>query len=178
MFIVWRNIWIWRYAKTINLNFTNFLLLLLLFFSIDGCFDFFYSSFCRFCFVLSCSDLFVVAVPAKFISEPKRSVTAYKTWDITLKCDIFGFPSPLITWTRSRDQLPINRNVIDGNQLTIKNTKKEDGGAYVCQGANPLRNVMAVLWMVVKDVGKISLKYSILFCQSLVAFFGSKSLRL
>ena len=161
MFIVWRNIWIWRYAKTINLNFTNFLLLLLLFFSIDGCFDFFCSSFCRFCFVLSCSDLFVVAVPAKFISEPKRSVTAYKTWDMTLKCDIFGFPSPLITWKRSRDQLPINRNVIDGNQLTIKNTKKEDGGAYVCQGANPLRNVMAVLWIVVKDVGKISLKYSL-----------------
>lgn len=93
-----------------------------------------------------------VRVPAKFISEPKRSVTAYKTWDMTLKCDIFGFPSPLITWTRSRDQLPINRNVIDGNQLTIKNTKKEDGGAYVCQGANPLRNVMAVLWIVVKDV--------------------------
>ena len=134
---------------------------MLLFFSIDGCFDFFCSSFCRFCFVLSCSDLFVVAVPAKFISEPKRSVTAYKTWDMTLKCDIFGFPSPVITWTRSRDQLPINRNVIDGNQLTIKNTKKEDGGAYVCQGANPLRNVMAVLWIVVKDVGKISLKYSL-----------------
>ena len=49
---------------------------------------------------------------------------------------------------------------------------------HVCQGANPLRNVMAVLWIVVKDVGKISLKYSILFCQSLVAFFVSKSLRL
>lgn len=32
---------------------------------------------------------------------------------------------------------------------------------HVCQGANPLRNVMAVLWIVVKDVGKISLKYSI-----------------
>ncbi|CAH3158319.1 unnamed protein product [Pocillopora meandrina] len=93
-----------------------------------------------------------VRVPAKFISEPKRSVTAYKTWDMTLKCDIFGFPSPVITWTRSRDQLPINRNVIDGNQLTIKNTKKEDGGAYVCRGANPMRNVMAVLWIVVKDV--------------------------
>ena len=105
------------------------------------------------CYVFSYSyDLF--AVPAKFITEPKRSLTVYKTWDTIIKCDIFGYPSPVITWTRSRSELPINRHVINGNKLTIKNTTKDDDGAYVCQGANQLRNVMAVTWVFVKNVGE------------------------
>lgn len=90
----------------------------------------------------------------KFITRPKSSLTAYKTWDTLLRCDIFGHPYPKITWTRPFRQLPINRHVINGNQFTIKNTTKDDGGAYVCQGANELGDVMGVTWVVVKDVGK------------------------
>ena len=94
-------------------------------------------------------------VPTKFISEPRPSVTAYKTWDTVLKCDIFGHPSPEVTWARSGKQLPINRHVINGNQLTILNTTKDDGGAYVCQGTNQLGNVMRVTWVFVKVAGKL-----------------------
>ena len=97
----------------------------------------------------------IFAVPAKFVSEPKKSITAYKSWDTVLKCDIFGYPTPIITWTRSRRNLPINRHVIDGNELTIKNTTEDDDGAYLCQGANELGSVVAVTWVVVKDVGKL-----------------------
>ncbi|KAL9961681.1 hypothetical protein ACROYT_G030674 [Oculina patagonica] len=93
-----------------------------------------------------------VKVPTKFTARPKTSVTAYKNWDTDLKCDIFGYPLPVITWTRSLKQLPVNRHVIDGNRLTIKSTTEDDGGAYVCQGANELESVMAVTWVVVKDV--------------------------
>ena len=95
------------------------------------------------------------AVPTKLISEPGRSVTAYKTWDTVLRCDIFGHPSPVVTWTRSAKQLPINRHVINGNQLTIKNTTEDDDGAYLCQGANQLGNVVRVIWVIVKVVGKL-----------------------
>ena len=97
----------------------------------------------------------ILAVPAKFITEPKSSVTAYKNWDTILKCEIFGYPSPMITWTRSRKNLPVNRHVIAGNKLTIENTTEDDRGAYVCQGANELGSVMAVTWIFVKDVGKL-----------------------
>ena len=93
-------------------------------------------------------------MPTKFVTRPKKSVVAYKTWDTILECDIFGHPSPVITWTRSLRQLPINRHVIDGNQLTIKNTTSDDDGAYVCHGNNQLGNVMAVIWIFVRDVGK------------------------
>ena len=89
------------------------------------------------------------------MTKPKKSVTAYKSWDTVLKCDIFGYPFPVITWTRSLKQLPFNRHVIDGNKLTIKNTTEDDDGAYVCQGANELGSVMAVTWIFVKDEGKL-----------------------
>ncbi|XP_078381889.1 uncharacterized protein LOC144664619 isoform X9 [Oculina patagonica] len=92
-----------------------------------------------------------VKVPTQFITKPKSSVIAYKNWDTYLDCDIFGYPSPVITWTRSLKQLPVGRHVIDGNKLTIKNTTEEDGGAYVCQGTNELGSVMAVTWLFLKD---------------------------
>ena len=111
--------------------------------------------FTRFNCLFLCLVCFLV--PTKFTTEPKSSLIAYKNWETILKCDVFGYPSPVITWTRSRKELPINRHLIDGNTLTIKNTTKDDGGAYVCHGANELGSVMAVIWIIVKDAGKINL---------------------
>ena len=90
------------------------------------------------------------------MTVPKSSLTAYRTWDTTLKCDIFGYPTPVIAWTRSHKKLQANRHVISGNTLTIKNTTEDDDGAYICQGANQLNNVIASIWVIVKDVGKLS----------------------
>ena len=95
-----------------------------------------------------------MVVPAKLITEPKRSVTAYKTWDTVLQCDIFGYPFPVITWTRSGEQLSVNRHSINGSQLTIQNTTEDDDVAYVCQGTNQMANVLRVIWVIVKVVGK------------------------
>ena len=97
----------------------------------------------------------ILTVPTKFITRPKSSLTAYKNWDTDLECDIFGYPFPVITWTRSLKQLPVSRHVIDGNKLTIQNTTDDDGGAYLCQGVNELDNVVAVTWVIVKDAGKL-----------------------
>ena len=92
----------------------------------------------------------------KFITKPVSALAAYKTWDTLLRCDIFGNPYPKITWTRPLKQLPFNRHVINDNRFTIKNTREDDGGAYVCQGANELGDIMGVTWVVVKDVGKFN----------------------
>ena len=82
--------------------------------------------------------LFCFAVPTRFKAKSEKSVTAYKTWDAIIKCDIFGYPTPTITWTRSLNQLPLSRHVIDYNRLIIRNTTKDDDVAYVCQGTNKL----------------------------------------
>ena len=106
----------------------------------------------NFVYILWCNVFWVV--PAKFITEPKRSITAYKTWDTVLQCDIFGYPSPVITWTRSGEQLSVNRHFSNGSQLMIQNTTEDDAGAYVCQGTNQMANVMRVIWVIVKVVGE------------------------
>ena len=93
------------------------------------------------------------AVPAKFVSEPKKSITAFKSWDTVLKCDIFGYPAPVIKWTRTHNQVLTNRHVIAGNKLTIENTTEDDDGAYLCEGANNLGSVLSVTWIIVKDAG-------------------------
>ena len=100
----------------------------------------------------------IFAVPTKFITRPKSSLTAYKNWDTELNCDIFGYPYPEIRWARSLKKLPVNRHVINGSKLTIKNTTEKDGGAYVCQAANELGNEFAVTWVVVKVAGKPRIK--------------------
>ena len=43
---------------------------------------------------------------------------------------------------------------MNGSQLTIQNTTEDDDGAYVCQGTNQMTNVMRVIWVFVKAVGK------------------------
>ena len=52
----------------------------------------------------------------------------------------------------------------------VKNTIEDDGGAYVCQGANELamRGVMGVIWIIVKDVGKLRYKHYVFY------FWGEK----
>ena len=101
-------------------------------------------------------------VPAKFVTTPAESVTAYKTWETVLKCDIFGYPTPEIEWERSHKKLPVNRHVISGNKLTIKNTTGADKGSYMCRGIQQFmdhdydfRTETMSIRIAVKDAGKL-----------------------
>ena len=60
----------------------------------------------------------------------------------------------MITWEKSQQQLPVNRHVIDGGTLTIKNTKEDDGGSYICRGDNDLGDVIAAIFVKVTDEGE------------------------
>ena len=62
---------------------------------------------------------FSALVPTKFVIKPEISVTAYTARDFTLKCDIFGHPTPVVTWKRTHGELPVSRHVISGNKLTL-----------------------------------------------------------
>ena len=95
-------------------------------------------------------------VPATFVTTPAESVTAYKTWDTVLKCDIFGYPTPKIEWERSHKKLPVNRHVISGNKLTIKSTTEADVGSYMCRGIQQFSKTKTISVRIdVKDVGKL-----------------------
>ena len=79
---------------------------------------------------------------------------AYETWDTTISCNIFGYPPPVIRWTRAFRPLPIGRHVITGKDLIIKDIKKIDRGPIMCRGDNSIGHVYALIVLVVKPVGK------------------------
>ena len=93
------------------------------------------------------------------MTKPEKSVTAYKMWDTVLKCNIFGYPTPEVKWTKSHENLPVDRHAISGNTLTIKNITEEDAGVYTCWGNQQLdrdddfRPVSITIY--VEDVGKL-----------------------
>jgi len=100
-----------------------------------------------------------VPVPAKFVTKPEEFVTAYKSRETLIKCDIFGYPTPEVKWRRSPKKLSADRHVISGNTLTIKNTAEEDTGVYMCWGIQQLScenistNAESIM-IDVEDVGK------------------------
>ena len=78
----------------------------------------------------------------------------YETWDTTLSCKIFAYPLPKIEWTRSFQPLPVDRHVMAGKDLVIKDTRQKDKGPYMCRGENHLGNVYALIVLVVSPVRK------------------------
>ena len=61
---------------------------------------------------------------------------------------------PVIKWQRSFKKLPVNRYVVYGDTLTIKNTIEDDEGAYFCEGGNELETVRAAIFVFVIDEGE------------------------
>lgn len=94
----------------------------------------------------------VVEVPPRFIKAPEIYHMGYETWETTLSCKIFAYPPPKIEWTRSFRPLPVDRHVVAGKDLVIKDTRQEDKGPYMCRGENHLGHVYALIVLVVKPV--------------------------
>ncbi|CAH3123360.1 unnamed protein product [Porites lobata] len=94
----------------------------------------------------------VVEVPPRFVETPEVYHMGYETWDSTISCNIFGYPPPVIRWTRAFRPLPIGRHVITGKDLIIKDTEKIDRGPIMCRGDNRLGHVYAMIVLVVKPV--------------------------
>ena len=76
----------------------------------------------------------------------------YETWETTLTCKIFAYPPPKIEWTRSFRPLPVDRHVVTGKDLVIKDTQRKDKGPFMCRGENHLGHVYALIVLVVNPV--------------------------
>lgn len=90
-------------------------------------------------------------MPPRFVETPEVYHVGYET---TISCNIFGYPPPVIRWTRAFRPLPIGRHVTTGKDLIIKDTEKIDRGPIMCRGDNSLGHVYALIVLVVKPVGK------------------------
>jgi len=88
------------------------------------------------------------------VIQPPVYLSGYEGWDTTITCNIFGYPTPRVEWTRALQALPQGRHVMTGNHLIIKKTRKEDKGPYMCKGFNDHGNVFALIVLTVYSVRK------------------------
>ena len=81
----------------------------------------------------------------------------YETWDTTISCNIFGYPPPVIRWTRAFRPGFAYQSSCDywkRPYYKLKDTEKIDRGPIMCRGDNSLGHVYALIVLVVKPVGK------------------------
>ncbi|XP_050396200.1 neogenin isoform X2 [Patella vulgata] len=94
----------------------------------------------------------IVLVPPQFVSKPSN-VFAHTNSDVTLKCDIYGEPKPMISWMK--DGQPINPSdyfqIVDEKNLKILGLMEEDNGIYQCFGSNELGYVQASSQLVILE---------------------------
>jgi len=84
--------------------------------------------------------LFIIALPAEIIDEPKDTVWI-EGQTSRLTCRVFGAPKPLVRWIRNEQELTGGRyKVLDNGDLEIRAVAFSDSGAYTCLASNKFGN--------------------------------------
>ncbi|XP_013387953.1 neogenin isoform X2 [Lingula anatina] len=96
----------------------------------------------------------VVQVAPRFVKEPE-SFYAHVNADVQFDCEIYGNPTPKITWMKNGDiVIPSDYfQIIDGKHLRILGLVISDDGLYQCFGENAVGNVQASAQLVVLQPG-------------------------
>ena len=82
--------------------------------------------------------MLLTLVPPKLIKIPHRSYTIYEGETAKLTCEAFGFPTPVIQWSRPFSALPKGRSSVSNGTLAIQDFRPEDSGTYMCTAKNKL----------------------------------------
>ena len=69
-----------------------------------------------------------------------------------------GFPPPLITWVKVRDNLVQARAVAKDGQVSIINAQKKDSGLYECKAINVLGHDSAVTQLNVVELPRFTVR--------------------
>ena len=69
--------------------------------------------------------------------------------NLTIACTATGQPKPKITWSKSVNKLPKDRNKVMNGALTIYNALKKDGGTYICKADNILSSATDTAQLIV-----------------------------
>ena len=62
----------------------------------------------------------------------------------SVSCQAFGFPPPIIVWSRGLVSLPQGRSTVTNGTLNISNFNPQDVGPYQCKATNKLGSVTAL----------------------------------
>ena len=78
-----------------------------------------------------------MSVPPTIVLSSHRLMVEEKQ-NLTIACTATGQPKPKITWSKSVNKLPKDRNKVMNGALTIYHVVKKDGGTYICKADNIL----------------------------------------
>ena len=73
-------------------------------------------------------------------------------------CHVTGHPSPVVTWSKSFDQLPQGRVESNNSALTLFDVRRSDSADYVCTATNMLGNVVQKTLLVVVSLPQFTVK--------------------
>lgn len=100
------------------------------------------------------------SVPAE-IKWLTGNITVNETNSIYLRCDVSGYPAPVITWKKDGKQIR------SGSNMLIPRTTRNDSGTYVCIAENAGVGRVEMETIVTVNCKKIEKKESLncYFCQ-------------
>ena len=80
-------------------------------------------------------------VPPRFTKVPDGVITVIEDTTATIVCRAFGFPPPVIQWSKAFSSLPQGRSTVVNGTLTISQFSLQDIGSYQCEATNKLGSV-------------------------------------
>jgi len=99
-------------------------------------------------------DVFVnvLALPPEITTPPEKELRTVTGSEVTLTCDTFGAPKPIVKWYHGNDELTGNRfNITSDGSLIIKDVKYIDDGDYLCNATNKFGHTNAKGKLIVKE---------------------------
>lgn len=99
-------------------------------------------------------DVFVnvLALPPEITEPPQTQLRAVTGSTVTLHCETFGAPKPIVKWFHGNDELTGNRfNVTNDGSLVISDIKYIDDGHYLCNATNKFGHAVAHGSLIVKE---------------------------
>lgn len=116
-------------------------------------------------YIIANSYINVLAEPPSFIKAPKAIVKVVEGEDVTLACQAFGAPKPIISWRHETAASPQQSVDIFQNKrsqqqssgdLLIKMVTKNDSGIYECIPSNKFGSEYAKSQLIVRERTVIS----------------------
>ena len=89
-----------------------------------------------------------MSVPPTIVLSSHRLMVEEKQ-NLTIACTATGQPKPKITWSKSVNKLPKDRNKVVNGALTIYHAVKKDGGTYICKADNILSSATDTAQLIV-----------------------------
>ena len=73
-------------------------------------------------------------------------------------CHVTGYPTPVVTWSKSFGQLPLGRVQSNSSVIKLLHVRKSDSGDYLCTATNLLGSVVQKTLLVVVSLPRFIVK--------------------